>query len=271
LESVTPKLGKITVNGVEVLLRLKYSFIRLIEFFIVLLMAGLSLYSFSKHMLHKLVVLLFQRALLIVPQVNVYLPILNFLTMLPTLIIIIVFSTLLYFYAKGHQKDMDKIYVLSWLMHIPSVLWFSRIDWLQILWDIVRTTNSTLGLLISSQILETQLSFTETLLISITLVAGRILLFYTSQIREVFLELQRRGAEKDDLEMAAFEMTILTLILIGSSIAATLAISYLTPIIKSLLSPMIMFTPYPHIAVSAICLIMIPICIIVYLYRRAHH
>jgi hypothetical protein len=101
-------------------------------------------------------------------------------------------------------------------------------------------------------------------------VAGRILLFYTSQIREVFSELQGRGAEKDDLEIAALGMTALTLILVGSLITATLAISYLIPIIKSLLSPIIAFIPYPYMVVGVICLVMIPACIIMYLHSRAH-
>jgi len=128
----------------------------------------------------------------------------------------------------------------------------------------------TLGSPINFQILETWLSFTETLVISIILVAGRILLFYMSQIREVFLELQGRGAEKGDLEIVALGMTALTLVLIGSSIAATLAISYLITIIKSLLSPIIAFIPYPYVVVGAICLIMIPACIIMYLHSRTH-
>ena len=259
MEFFTPKSAEITVSGVEVFLRLKYQFIRLMEFFIVLLMAGLSLYSFSKNKLRELIVLFLQWVLLIFLRVDAYLPLFSLLTLLTPLIIIMVFSVFLYFYAKGRQKHMDEIYVLSWLMHLPSVLWFSRIDWLQIL-----------GSPINFQILETYVSFTETLAISIILVAGRILLFYTSQIREVFLELQGRGAEKDDLETAALGMTALTLILIGSSITVTLAISYLMPVIKSLLSHIIALIPYPYIVVGAICLIMIPACIIMYLHSRAH-
>lgn len=177
---------------------------------------------------------------------------------LPTLPIIILFSISLYFYAIGRQKHLDRIYVLSWLMHLPSLLYFSQIDWLQ-----------ALGLPVNFQIFETKLSFTETLVVGMLLVVGRILIFYTSQMRETYLELLGRGAEKNDLERMLLGMMMFTLLFVGSSAVASLVISYLIPIFRHLLNPILALLPYPYIVIGVICLIIIPLCIIIYFHSGA--
>ncbi|MEM2568493.1 MAG: hypothetical protein QXT67_00925 [Candidatus Bathyarchaeia archaeon] len=159
-------------------MKLNYLAIRLIEFPIVLLMICSSMYSLLNNKIYEFSVLFLNTF----TQTSFLSPI---YPLLPTLLIIVLFSISLYFYAISRQKHLDRIYVLSWLIYLPSPLHFSRIDWLQ-----------ALGLPINFQIFETKLSFTETLIIGMFLVAGRILLFYTSQIRETYLELLRRGEKR---------------------------------------------------------------------------
>ncbi|MEM2661200.1 MAG: hypothetical protein QXS74_07770 [Nitrososphaeria archaeon] len=231
-------------------MKLSYSTIRLIEFLIVLIMFFSSIYSLLNNNIINLTILFFERSM----QVSILYQLYPFI---PKLLIIVLSSIFLYFYVIGQQKYLDRIYMISWIMHLPSIIYFSQIDWFQ-----------TLGLSISFQMLETKLSFTETLIIGIFLVAGRVMLFYTSKTREMYLELLGRGAEKNDLETILSRIIGLILLYVGSSAIATLAISYLIPTVKSLIIPITTFLPYPYIVIGVICLIMIPLCIIIYFYSE---
>jgi len=220
-------------------------------------MASLSLYSFSKNRLYESIASSLQQLLLALLWTEARQQ-LAALPIAPMIIIITMTSSLLYFYVKGWEKHMDRVYAMSWLMHLPSILWYSNLDWLRVL-----------GSPLNFQVLETQLSFVETLIISAFLVGGRALLFFTSQIRETLVMLQERGAGDDDLGAAASGMTTLALLLVALSIVATLAMSYLMPMIKALLSPIIALTPYPHVVIGIACLIAIPVFVIMYLYSKA--
>lgn len=233
-------------------MKLNYLAIRLIEFLMVLSMVGFSIYSLLSNKIYNLAILSLEAFIQIEVLSTIY-------PLLPILPILILFTISLYLYALGRPKHLDRVYAISWLIHLPSILRFSQIDWLQ-----------ALGLPINFQTLETKLSFTETLIISIILVAGRILLFYTSQIRETYLELLGRGAEKDDLRRVLSGMMMFALLFVGSSAAAVLALGYLIPLVKILLNPIITLLPYPYIVVGVICLIMIPLCIILYLHSGAN-
>jgi len=251
MESITPKLNKIIVSGVKICMRLNYSAIRSTEFLVALLMICSSIYSLLNNRIYDFFILFLSRFL----QASFLSPIYPFL---PTLPIVILFSVSLYFYAMGRQKHLDGIYAISWLIYLPSLLYFSRVDWLQVL-----------GLPINFQMFETKLSFAETLIIGISLVTGRILLFYISQIREIYLEMLGRGAEKNDLEHVLPGMMMFTILLAGSSTAASLAISYLIPVFRHLLNSIITLLPYPYIIIGVICLTIIPLCIIIYFHSGA--
>lgn len=251
--SITSKFSETIAIGVEINLRLNYLAIRLIEFFIVLLMFSSSVYSLFNNNIINLITLFFERFM----QVSIISQIYPFIPIIPKLLIIILSSITLYFYVIGKQKYLDGVYIISWIMHLPSIIYFSQIDWFQ-----------ALGLPINFQMLETKFSFMETLIIGIFLVAGRIILFYTSKIREMYLELLGRGAEKNDLEYILSKMIGIILLYVGSSTIATLAISYLIPIVKSFLILITALLPYPYIVIGVICLIMIPLCAIVYFYSE---
>jgi len=219
-------------------------------------MAGLSLYSLSKNRAYELMTSLLQHLLLALLPAEARQQLIAFPTALVTMIIVSIIALLLYFYAKGQEKHMDGVYVMSWLMHLPSILWYSNLDWLKVL-----------GLPLNFQVLETRLSFAETLIISAILVGGRALLFFTSNIRDALTRLQGRGAEEDDLKVAAAGMVTLALALVALSTAMVLTMSYLIPMIKVLLGPVIALIPYPYVVIGAACLIIIPVIVIAYLYN----
>lgn len=229
-------------------MKLKYRHIRLIELFLVLLMFGLALYSFSKNRVYDSMILLLQQLSALL-KVDVDQPI---------YLIIFIIIPFLYFYAMGREEHMDGVYMMSWLMHLPSVLWYSGLDWLKVV-----------GSPLNFQVLETRLSFEEVLLISAILVGGRILLFFTCQIRETLIGLRKRGADESDLEAVIPGMTGFALTLVTLSTALALAVSYLIAVTKELFNPVVALAPYPYVTFGVACLVAIPALVIIYFHSKA--
>ncbi len=101
------------------------------------------------------------------------------------------------------------------------------------------------------------------------MVGGRILLFFTSHVRKTLEELQKRGADEDDLMKVASGMTLFALAVVSFSISVALLMSYIIPTIRALLNPFIGMIPYAYAVVGAVCLIAIPVIAILYLHSRA--
>lgn len=234
-------------------MRLGYTAIRLIEFAIVLLMAYSSMYSFLNNALYDGAMLLLEGLLM---KMNITTPI--SLDVFIRLSFFSIFSLiLLYFYAKGKEVHFNRFYTLAWLLHLPSILYFSRIDWLR-----------EMGLFINFQIFKTSLSFSDTLVIGAILVSGRILLYYTARIKETYHELIERGASKDDVESAISAMTTFSLIFIVFTSAIAFIASHAIPLLASFFVPRVSSIPYPYIVLGAISLVAIPAIIIAYIHSR---
>lgn len=229
-------------------MELKYWAIRLIELLVALTMLSLSLYS----LVNNYVYYFFSHLLMVILSLPIPVQI------LPLIPLIIVSALFLLFYALGKHKYIDAMYVLSWLMHLPTVLHFSQIDWPRII-----------GLSMGFQNIQTKIGFMEALLISLLLVAGRILLHYTLLIRNIHKELLFRGAGEADLEKVLFSALTIASLCISLSLFMAFGISLLAPALKDLLAQALITLPYPYVLISVICLIAIPMCAIIYIYSRA--
>lgn len=232
-------------------MRLGYATVRLIEFTLVLLMAGSSMYSFLNNVLFDEVMLFLKRLLM---SLNIPTPIYTD-TFLRVLFFFIFSLVFLYLYAKGKETHFNRVYTISWLMHLPSILYFSRIDWLR-----------EMGLLINFQLFKTNLSFLDTLVIGMILVSGRILLYYMSKIRETYLELVERGASEEDLEHAISGMAMFTLAFVVSTSVVAFIVSQAIPLIASFFVQKVASLPYTYIMIGGISLVVIPAILIIYIY-----
>jgi hypothetical protein len=248
MESNPPKPYKTNLSGAEFSLKIQYWTIRLVELTTISLMISSSLYSLISNRIYNLIVAVILRVVPLQAPAQV----------LPLIPPLMVSASSLYFFALGRQKHMERIHVLTWLIHLPSILWYSQIDWFQ-----------AVGFPVNFQIFQTRLTFMETLLASVVLVAGRIMLFYTSQLRETYSELLKRGAAKEDVENALSKATAFMLAFLVISSLSAIAAIYAIFIIKPILSPLLAGIPYRHIIIGIICLMIIPICIIAFIYNQA--
>ena len=232
-------------------MRLGYKQIRLLELIVIFLMVGISFYSFLKNKVYHLTSSALQQILFTLLPLEVH-------RELTLALLIAVIAPLLHLYSKGREKHMDGIYAILWLMHLPSVLYYSGLDWLE-----------AISAQLNFQVFETELSLGNTLLIGAILVGGRILLFLTSNIRKTLEELQKRGADEDDLMKVSSGMTFFALTIVTFSISMALLMSYIIPMIKALLNPFTGMVPYTYAVVGTASLIAIPVIAILYLYSRA--
>ncbi|MEM3715796.1 MAG: hypothetical protein QW145_01395 [Candidatus Bathyarchaeia archaeon] len=228
-------------------MRLKYWIIRLTELVIVFLMLILSIHSLISSVIYEAIIRLLTT---VFPQ---RMPA-QVLALTPIISLSVVFISL---YALGKQKCVDEIYVLSWLIHAPTVLSFSQIDWPKMM-----------GLPVGLQDLRTDLGFMEALIVSLALIAGRLMLVYMFQIREFYRELLSRGAEKEDLERAFPGMLALITLVIGLALLGVVGISLAVPAIKIFLLQILASVPYPYVTIITACLVAIPTCVMTYIYSQ---
>lgn len=226
---------------------IQYWMIRLVEFLTLSLMICSSLYSLTNNKIYASIISFVQT---VAPTYTLA----QILTLTPLLLVGLLS---LCFYILGDEKHMERIHTLSWMLHSPSVLWFSQIDWLKII-----------GFPIDFQVFQTSLSFAETLIISIILVSGRIMLFYTSHVRRRLSEFLKRGASEEDLKNAVLNMMMFAFACLGLSILNAVALSSAIPALKENLSPIIAKLPYPYMIIGITCLLAIPACVILYVHSQ---
>jgi hypothetical protein len=152
----------------------------------------------------------------------------------------------------------SKICHLSLILLIPSILWFSNLDWLQIL-----------GLPINLQFFKTDLPFTYTLYSGLLLISSETLLYFFSQIKITRNELLSRGAEKVDVERVAMKQFAFASTLTALCTLATLVISNAAFLLKTTFQNFTKQILHPYITLGAISAAITIICILAYLRAQA--
>ena len=168
------------------------------------------------------------------------------------------FGIVLILYALNSEGAFSKIYYLSWILFLPSVLWFSKMDWLQIL-----------GLPVNFEVFATDLPFMEVFAVGLVLVSAKIFFFFTSQIKNLRLELLVRGASETDVEKVVFKEFVFCSALIVFCAGGVFVIVVATPLLKTIVRVWLASLIYPHVILGFIVLVTLATCILMYLRSHA--
>jgi len=152
----------------------------------------------------------------------------------------------------------SKICHISLMLLIPSILWFSSLDWLQIL-----------RLPINFQLFKTDLPFTFTLYSWLLIISCETLHYFLSQIKRTRNELLSRGADQVDVEKVTVKQFEFSSTLTALCILTTVAIANAAILLKTTFQNFTKQILYPYITLGAISATMTIICILAYLRAQA--
>ena len=170
---------------------------------------------------------------------------------LPAILLSAVFTLML-------AGAFSKICHLSLILLIPSVLWFSNLDWLQIL-----------RLPINLQFFKTDLPFTCILYSGLLIISCETLFHFLSQIKSTRSELLSRGADKEDVEKVAIKQFTFASTLTALCTLTTLVIVNAAFLLKTTFQNFTRQILYPYITLGAISTAITIICILAYLRSQA--
>lgn len=176
---------------------------------------------------------------------------------LDVLIYIAILGIVLTLMVTG-KEAYQKVYGLAWIIYLPALLSFSKLDWLAVL-----------GFPINLESLTTSISSTEALIVGVTLVGGRTLLYFFPQLKDLRGNLLARGAVTEEVNAV-----------VRSAFAFTLAITVLSTLVVLaawiLLLPMetalkVYFTkvPHPYIMLPLTAVFITTLCMLIYLKAKS--
>lgn len=178
--------------------------------------------------------------------------------MFDALIFAVLFGIALILCALGSESALSKVFYLSWILLLPSVLWFSKLDWFKVL-------NSP----VNFELFATNLSLVEVFLVSLILIGGKIFFFFSSQIKDSRLELLARGASEEDVEEVVFKKIIFFSVLVIFCIIGVFLIGVITPFLKIFPQAWLASLPYPYFIVGLIVTVTLALCVVIYLRSQA--
>jgi hypothetical protein len=173
-------------------------------------------------------------------------------------ILALLFAGLLLLIILGNEKTSSRTYDFLWILLLPSILWFSNIDWFKIL-----------GLPFNFEILAPNLPFTLVLATGLVLATTRIFFSFVSQIKNTRQELLGRGASELDAQNAFREQSrFFSKLILACTGAALLIISTASAakiVLQQALPPM----QYPYVILGLASATMLTICTALYLKSYA--
>lgn len=175
-----------------------------------------------------------------------------------TLILAALFGGLLILISFGSEKVISRTYFFLWIFLLPSILWFSNLDWFKIL-----------NLPFNLEMLAANLPFIEVLATGLVLVATRIFLSLISQTKNTRLELVARGSSELDADQAITRQSALFSALILGCIGAAFLIFTATSAVKTALQGWLSNVPYPYIILGLSSAAALIICTALYLRSHA--
>ena len=169
----------------------------------------------------------------------------------------LLFASLLALIMFGSEKAGSTTYDLLWLLLLPSILGFSRLDWFK-----------ALGLPFNFEAFAPNLPFTLVLAAGLVLVITRIFSSFVSQINNTRKELLGRGASEPDMQKALGEQSgffsKLILACAGTAVLIVVAASTASAVLQQSLPP----EQYPSVILGVVSVTLLTIC--TGLYLRSH-
>jgi len=169
---------------------------------------------------------------------------------LPLLISILLFVTIIYFYILEKEENMSSIYYLNLFLYVPEVLSFSKLDWLKIAGITLKFT--------------TPRSFIEILLTGLYIIVGYLTLLFFTNFKQTMLELEIRGAKQDNVDKVFIKQSVITLILILISFLITMILAFLVTISKTLIHEILMSYGYRYIVLGILSSIIVSVSLLLY-------
>jgi hypothetical protein len=172
--------------------------------------------------------------------------------------IVLLATLLVAVFAMTVAGAFSRICQISFMLLIPSILWFSNLDWLQIL-----------ELPINLQLFKTDLPFTFTLYSGLLIVSCETLHYFLFQIKRTRDELLSRGAYKADVGKVTMKQLKFSSTLTALCMLTTVTITNIAFVLKTTLQNITNQIIYPYIALGTISATITIICILAYLKVQA--
>ena len=176
---------------------------------------------------------------------------------LDTLIYIAILGVALALIATT-KEAYQKVYGLAWIIYLPALLSFSKLDWLTVL-----------GFPINLENLTVSISPIEALIVGVVLVGGRTFLYFSSQLKALRSELLARGANIEEVNAAVRSAFVFTFALTALSTLIVLAAWAFLPLMETALKVCFTKAPHPYIIPSLIAVFITTLCVVIYLKTRS--
>jgi hypothetical protein len=171
------------------------------------------------------------------------------------LFVMAIFAVLIVF---GNGKLLSMVFVLLGALLAPSILFFSKLDWLRVL--SVQFNPGTVNANLPSYVVSAA---------SLVLVATWIFLLYTSRIENVKKELLRRGGSLSDVEKAMNRQSVFTSKLLLGCFGIAFLIFGAASATQVFLGTQPAPIPYAYVILALIVTCALIACTVVYLRSNA--
>jgi len=175
-----------------------------------------------------------------------------------TPILVLLFAGLLILIMFGNEKASSGTYDFLWVLLLPSILWFSNVDWFKVL-----------GLPFNFEALAPNLPFTLVLAAGLVLITTRVFFSFVSQIKTTKQELVGRGASEPDTQKALSEQSHFFSKFILACAAAALLIIMVASTARGVLQQSLPPLQYPYVILGLASATLLAICTALYLKSHA--
>ncbi len=181
-------------------------------------------------------------------------PIIAVLGMTPDLLDFLILTMVMMmsflFWRRGDEAGFGRLFSLNMLLFFPAVLDFSMFNWVNLILPYE-----------PSPLVQEYWVFG----VGLILQATYVLLRYTVRFRLLRSEFEERGAEPADVDMVTKGQMSYLIILTLGTIVISIAVYYLTPLMRGAMSGEVTALPYPHVIIGIVGTLLIAGATIFYL------
>jgi len=257
MEPASTKLGKPAGRRVGKEMRKVLVLLNFTETSLVIMSITLSYYALTRCNLYDMLIKILIKASSYIYIMSTRLDVLLPIQHLNILIYILILAVALIFIVI-ERKTYQKAYMLAWILYLPTLLSFSKLDWLAIL-----------GFPINLESLTTSISPTEALTIGAILVGSRTFIYFSSQLKVLRSDLLARIAEVEEVDTVVGSAFVFALALTALSTLIVLAAWILFPPMEMVLKVYFSKAPHSYIILSLTAVFITTLCMLVYLTTRS--
>jgi hypothetical protein len=173
-------------------------------------------------------------------------------------ILALLFAGLLTLILFGNEKVSSRTYDFLWILLLPSILWFSSLDWLKML-----------GSPFNFGAFAANLPFAVVLAAGVVLVTTRIFFSFVSQVKNTRQELLGRGASVTDTQEAFNGQSRFFSKLILACAGAALLIITTASTARAVLQQSLPTMQYPYVILGLASATVLTVCTALYLKSHA--